>query len=492
MEHRNPIAAAALFLSLFLVSGGTLTAVPAGGEKEPPPGKDGRGETITASELSEIFKALGSDNADERWQAVSAVLDLDKDSIPALKKRLFRDHKAGGESMKRIVYSLRKDLKDEKIKALQDKGKVPKVDDTDLEPPPEFLKILVERKRDDNIVAWRSATEIMTILVALTSMQTRESLLVVLDFSSANEYAFRKEIYQLMLWTGEKALPAMILREKSKDEHVQVVVNAYLGKMNMSRPGQQVQVKDPSVLAEILRLFGETKNFEALDSIIPFLNAENPLIRKAARDSILQFGKSSLWALRKAYKNYTETDPDPEWPAEKIAETLFAAQDSDRMAPLVKKLEEGLALAGEKKYDEMEKRFREILALQPMFERKSEMVKGYMDAARHYIKHHGYDRASFLLRVARRINSDPEKDDKIHAMIYYTDAMRDLEDGVADPDLMRKAVKLDPEFEEAGDKLEEIEKIYRGRKIKGYKILAAGGIGTTALLILLLILLKKW
>jgi tetratricopeptide (TPR) repeat protein len=171
---------------------------------------------------------------------------------------------------------------------------------------------------------------------------------------------------------------------------------------------------------------------------------------------------------------------------------LFTAQDNDRMAPMIKKLEEGLAHAKKKEYEDMEKRFREILALQPMFERKSEMVKGYMDAAHHYIGKHNYERASFLLRVARRINSDPEKDDKIHAMIYYTDAMRDLEDGVADPDLMRKAVKLDPDFEEAREKLEEIEKIYRGRKIKGYRILAAGGIGTTALLILLLILLKRW
>lgn len=484
MERRTTIAPGFLILSLIVVSGGSAVSAP--------PDAGDPGEAITAPELADLFKALKSHKGQERWQAVSSVLDLDKASIPAMKKRLLREHKASGESMKRIVYALRKDLKDEKIKALQAKGKVPKADDIDMETPPEFLKLLVERKRDDNILAWRSATEIMTLLLALTSIQTRDSLLIVLDFSSAHEYAFRKEIYQLMLWTGEKALPAMILREKSKDEHVQVVVNAYLDKMNMSRPGQQVQVKDAAVLAEILVLFGETKNFEAIDSIIPFLNAENPLIRKAARESILKFGKSSLWALRKAYKNYLEVDPDPGWPAEQVAQELFTAQDSDRMAPMIKKLEEGLASAKDKKYDQMEQRFREILALQPMFERKSEMVQGYMDAAHHYIENRNYDKASFLLRVARRINSDPKREDKIQAMIYFTDAMRDLNDGVADPELMRKAVKLDPDFEEAEAKLEEIEKIYRGRKIKGYRILAAGGIGMTALLILLLILLKRW
>ena len=449
-------------------------------------------ESITAQELSDIFKAFKSDSVEERWKAAQAVLDLDKGSIQILRKRLLRDFKASGESMKRILYALRKDLKEEKIKELQAKGKPFKEDDVETMSPEAFLKILVERRRDDNILAWRAAAEIMTLLTALTLMETRPSLLIVLDFSSAHEYAFRKEIYQLMLWTGEKALPAMVLRKNSKDADVQTVISAYLEKMNMARAGQQVQVKDPAVLAEILVLFGETKNFESIDAIISFLNAENPVIRKAAREAILKFGKSSQWALRKAYKQYTEAEPDAAWPAEKIAEELFREQDNDRMAPLNEKMKEALDLAKAGKFDEMETRFKEILALQPMYERKQEMVPGYVAAARHALDGNDLDRAAFLLRVVRRINTDPEQEKKIQAMLFYTEALRDLGEGIADPTLMKKAVQLDPGFKEARERLEDIEKVYRGRRIKGYRILAAGGIGTTALLILLLILLKRW
>lgn len=449
-------------------------------------------ETITGKELSAIFKKFKSDSFEGRWEAAQTVLDIDKASIPTLKKRLYREHNASGESIKRILYSLRKKLKEEKIKEFQAKGKSIKVADIEMEQPFEFLKILIERKRDDNIIAWRSAAEIMTILAALASIQTKESLLVVLDFSPAHDYAFRKEIYQLMLWMGEKALPVMLLRRNSQDEHVQTVMNAYLNKMNMANPGQQVQLKDPAVLAEILTLFGKTKNFKAIDAIGPFLNAENPIIRNAAREAIMKFGKSSLWTLRKEYKNYMDKEPDGSWSAEKIAEELFKAQDETRMAPMNEKMEKGLRLAKEKKYDKMEEIFREILALQPMYERKTEMVPGYMDAAACAIDEKNCEKASFLLRIARRINADPGKHDKIMARLYYVEALIDLEKGIADPDLMKKATKLDPKFKEAVDKLEEIEKIYRGRKIKGYRILAAGGIGTTALLILFLIVLKRW
>ena len=448
-------------------------------------------DIVTAQEIGDIFKKLQSEKFEERWSATQEVLDLDRTSLPALTKRLGREHKASGESMKRIVYALRKKLKEQKIKYLLDRGKKATPDNITLETPSEFLEILIREKRDDNIIAWRSAAEVMTILIAMTSMATTEALLAVLDFCPEHEAAFRKEIYQLMLWSEDGALPAMVLRKKSKDEDIQVVVSAYLEKMNMERPGQQVQVKNPSILAEILLIFGKKKDFDSVDVIAPFLNADNPIVRKAARDSILMFDKSAIWTLRKEYKNYTNEDPDSAWSADEIAARLFSAQDDDRLAPLNEKMQKGLQAAKEKKFDEMETTFRGILALQPLYERKTEMVPGYMEAARYNVDRGNLEKASFLLRTARRLNADSEKADKILAMFYYVEGLRSLEDGIADPELMKKALGHDPAFEDAKSKLRDIEKIYRGRKIKGYRMLAAGGIGATALLLLLIIILKK-
>jgi len=458
------------------------------------PQNSGAGGAISQQELDEVLKGLDSKDTLKRLDSIQILLDLDKDSIPVLSKRLYHPQKASGESMKRVLYSLRKKLKEEGNENLhgKEKEKGSESDDTNLITPPQFLKILAERRRDDNVVAWRGALEVMAILVALSSMGTTEAILPVIDFAGQYESAFRKEIYQILIWLGEKALPAALLRRNSKDEDVKTVVESYLTKMNMTRPAQQVQLQDTQILVEVLRIFSSKKFFDTIDTITALLNSENSAIRGEARKAILSFGKSALWAMRREYRNYTGEEADSSWSTEEIATKLFSAQDADRFAPLDSKLKEGLEFQHRKRFDEMEKVFKEILAIDPMYPKKGEMVQGYIESAKKNIDRDDIEHAVSLLKIASRLNTNEEVSKKIMALYYYCETLRELGDGIADPELMREAVRLDPDFKDAKIQLKKIENVYRSRKIKGYRIVTVGGIGLGALILLVLIVVKKW
>lgn len=446
-------------------------------------------DKVSPEELKERFKKLKNDSFEVRWKAIHQILNLDRCSIPVIKAQLLKPPRASGESMKRILYRLRKDLKEEKIKSLLSKGIKPTEDKIVRDSPPEFLKVLVERKRNDDPLGWRYAVEKLTLLVTLTSIGTTEAILIVIDYAPENEAAFRKEIYQLLLWAGESAIPAAILRQETEDEDIKIVVNTFLKKFNMMSPGTQVRVKNPSILAQILRVFAKKKQFDAMDTIAQFINSPNPIVRNSARDSLAKFGRNAKWALKKQYINITGKKPDPSWGHEQIAQKLYEMVDQQRLAPFNKKLEEGLKYAKEHKYEKMEKVFKEILAIDPMYDRRSEMVDGYLLAIKYYIRRGKLEKAHSMLTVVRRINEDPERNNKILSLIYYVEGLLNLTEGIADPYMMKKAISLDPSFKDAKAMLKKIERIYRGRVIRGYRLLAITGIGITSVGLIILIII---
>jgi len=127
-----------------------------------------------------------------------------------------------------------------------------------------------------------------------------------------------------------------------------------------------------------------------------------------------------------------------------------------------------------------------------MYPKKGEMVQGYIESAKKNIDRDDIEHAVSLLKIASRLNTNEEVSKKIMALYYYCEALRELGDGIADPELMREAVRLDPDFKDAKIQLKKIENVYRSRKIKGYRIVTVGGIGLGALILLVLIVVKKW
>jgi hypothetical protein len=225
--------------------------------------------------------------------------------------------------------------------------------------------------------------------------------------------------------------------------------------------------------------------------VAAFLNSDRDKVRETARAVMRQYGKLGLWTLKKEYKQYVGEMPDPEWDASRIADELFSLQDEDRMAPLDEKMDEGLAAAAAGDFETMAAVYREILARQPFFGRRQEMVEGYMAYGARLLDERELDRAMLMYKVAQRLDVAGEHSPAVEARLLLIEGLRAIEEGAPDAHPLRRAVELDPELELAAVTLAEVERLDRKRRIGRYRVLGAMGIGSAALIVLMLIAIRR-
>lgn len=474
IEHRHALLALVLAM-----------AVPT------PSGAQDVGDAVTQDELNQLCKKLKADDFDERLQASREILDLSRENAEVVGQRLARHYTAKPENMRLVLTGLRKKLKEATIKDLEARGKKIRIKDLPVAAPPEFLETLLKRRNESYPRGWRDAVEILTLLIALANMGSTRTIGMVLDYAPMHEAAFRKEIYQIVKWLGPRAVPALVRRQNAKDQHVLKVVSTALEELKMVRPGQQVQLKDHRLLIEVLTAFGELRDIDALDPVMSFVNSDRDQVRVAARNAILAYGQLALWTLKKEYKEHTGEMPDPEWEATRIAEELFALQDAERMAPLNERMERGLELAREGKFEQMEQTFRRILAEQPSYGRKAEMVPGYMAYGALLLEENDLDRAALMYKVSQRLDDAGEHGDAIQARLLLIEGLAAIDEGAPDAHPLRRALELDPGLEEARERLEDVEQMDRRRRISRYRIMGAVGIGSAALVILVLLVIRR-
>ena len=460
-----------------------LVATGAGAQQE--------GDAITANELALMCKQLKADDAKARLDALEEITGLGKASESVVLERLESDYGAKTENMRLVLTGLRKKIKEATIKDLEDRGKKVRIKDLPTADPPEFLAMLVEKRNDNYPHGWRDAVEIMTLLNALAGMGTTDTIGAMLDYAPRHDAAFRKEIYQLVKWLGPRAVPALVRRQKSKDEHVSRVVSTALADLKMERPGQQVQVKDHRILIEVLQAFGDHKDIDALEPVISFVNSDMDQVRQAAREAILAYGQLALWTLKKEYKEYTGEMPDPDWDAETIAAELFELQDTERMAPLTDRMDGGLELARSGKLEEMEEAYRRILAEQPLYGRRAEMVPGYIAYGTQLMESGKLDDAALMFKVAERLDGGGERTNAIRARLHLIEGLEAIEEGAPDAHPLRRALELDPELKLARKTLDDVEQMDRRRRISRYRIMGAVGIGSAALIVLVLLIIRR-
>jgi tetratricopeptide (TPR) repeat protein len=161
------------------------------------------------------------------------------------------------------------------------------------------------------------------------------------------------------------------------------------------------------------------------------------------------------------------------------------------MAPLHDRMEAGLAMAAEGRYEEMEKAFRRILAEQPFYGRRAEMVPGYVAYGDELVESRDLDRAALMFKVAERLDVDGKHADAIAARLLLTEGLRSIEEGAPDAQPLRMALERDPDLELAGETLEQVERLDAKRRIGRYRIMGALGIGSAAIIVLVLLVIRR-
>lgn len=334
--------------------------------------------------------------------------------------------------------------------------------------------------------AWRSLVHLLAMERLLTAIGTTPAVRELIALHAYFGEMLRIDLQRQVAKLRDKAVPALIEARQHDAKIVQRWANKQLDQLGRAIPGEAVATNDTQVLADVLRAYGRTRDVDAVRVILSFCNSDRIQLREAARESISAIGEPGIWQLRDVYLNLTGSKPPREWTWDRIARELFATYDRARLAEVYKLMDQGVALANEGKLAEATDAFDKVLARSPLFERRKEMVKTYIDRAMQ-IEGERRDEALSMLRKALRLDPKGDGAKKLEAEIAYLEGVILIEQGSADRFLLNRALELDPSHDRAKKALLSLEEKVVERQSNLHRYAAAAGIGLAALIAMILL-----
>jgi len=402
------------------------------------PAIEASGVGRSGRELDGLLAGLtdGSPRA-RRAAAEQAIAGIERDDLPALRERLLAP--LAGVALDTLRLKL--------VRAVTQA--------TAARPNAEYdlltLLITLPRARDTD-----AAIERITLARAVGNLPTSEAGRVLFAFSAAFNGTFRQEVGRIVRnQLKDYVLPA-IIEARSLSEMQRIFARQLREALHRVTPGETVQQRDNALLADILRAFGAMRQSDAMRVVISFVNSDRAQVREAARGAVTQYGRDPIHALRDAYEMYEGHDPDLAWGWERVARELYQAADRRRDAEVSARLDQGLAAARGREVDAMLGHFRFVLARHPTFERRTEMVPALIEAARRL---EGSDaaRAESLWRLALWVDPAGPRAREVRAAVLFIEAERAMAGGVADPELYRAVLRVDPNHAGARAQVESVE-----------------------------------
>jgi tetratricopeptide (TPR) repeat protein len=282
----------------------------------------------------------------------------------------------------------------------------------------------------------------------------------------------RPELSRQVKAMGERAIAALIEARRDPSPETRTWATNLLEGMGKKTPGDAVQSKDNQVLADVLHAYANIKDLDALPVVLSFVNSDRAQVRAAAREATLAYGQDAQWKLREAYAVLTG-EPAPEgMPAADLAKKLFDAYDRFRLQEVYALLDAGLARLRDDKLDEAVADFDQVLARQPLLDRRAEMVPGYVQYAESI---ESKDRAAALatLRKALRLDEQGPQSSHVRSEIDYLEGEDLLARGVDDTEPFEQALVLDPQNAKARAELDRLHATAETSRTRGWRIVAA-------------------
>ena len=430
-------------------------------------------------ELDERLKALTSSDASTREDAARELLEIDQRFVPALAHRLNGiAERADKEAMKRLFGELRKNARES--------------DDDDRDKGsgrPDYLALLVTKGRpqDRAFADLISVIGISRMLSQIGSVEaTRVLISVYVRFGEFLRIHTQRELARL----GDKAVPALLETRRFPAEKVARWAARQLDALGRAVPGEAVRIPDPQVLADVLRAYGRARDPDAARIIVSFANSERGVVREAARQSIALMGEVSLWQLRDTYENVVGKKPPRDWSWERTARELFAAFDRARSLAVANDFEAGRVARAKGDLDGMRKAFDLVVTEDPRFEQPAELAAGYLEYAESIAKAEPEAAELAYLRAERFTEAAGDKA-RIQGKILALRAQASAKSGVADLKLVERALELDPSNSAAKALRTELRSGKPGGTSERARHIAAGSIGLTALLSVLVLLRRR-
>jgi tetratricopeptide (TPR) repeat protein len=396
--------------------------------------RDASADAMTIAELDRALAGLDDPTADARRAAAKSIEELDPDATKAIAAKLDA-MRAENLDIPEIV----KTASHEK----REKGEELDLTEALAKMPP-------------NGVAYAVALRTAALLRALAHIGTLDAMHAMLAVVPDHEGAFRPEIVRLLDKMGDRAVPGLVVARKDASPAVRKVAIAELESMNKTRAGDLIQTKSNVLLCDALRAFGIVRDVDGLPIVISFANAERASVRQAAREALGLYGADALPKLREAYSNLTGKTAPEEWDAPEAAKQLFSAYDRIRMQEVYTLLDEGLEAQRAGKLAEAIADFDKVLARQPLIDRRIELVPGYVQYAQD-LEDRDRPAALAYFRKAARLDPDGPRAGQIASAIATLEG-DDLRDrGIADAEIYRRALQLDPGNARARATLDKLE-----------------------------------
>jgi tetratricopeptide (TPR) repeat protein len=336
---------------------------------------------------------------------------------------------------------------------------------------------------------WRNVVSTLFLSRLLAHIATTPAVRELVGIYDGFGETLRTDIEQQIKVVGERAIPALIELKRGESREIRILAAKLLEFIGKAVPGEAVQTADNTLLAEILRAYGRTKDADAARVIVAFANSHRAEVRQAAREAAFTMGETGLFALRESYEGLIGKKPPSDWSWDKVAKELFAAYDRARLSELYAMLDEGLADFAAGKLESMAATFDRILARDPSFERRQDMVPGWIAYAKSLRESDG-PRAMAVLRRVLRLAPEGERAREAEAELRYLEAVEWEGHGVIDESGYRRALELDPSNADARVALDRLTTRHAATSRKALRYGLGAGL-TTAVVLTVLALLRR-
>ncbi|HEY7954385.1 MAG TPA: hypothetical protein VII38_03795 [Polyangia bacterium] len=376
-------------------------------------------------------------------------------------------------------------------------------------------------------IARAEAMEEVALLRAIASTQRMDAVDPMFALAFVPGGVFRDECGRQIRSMGSFAVPALIRLMHQRGPaalHLskQRRYAAYqLDRMDRAQPQKAIaSAPDDRVKSAIIHQYGQERALEAVDAILGQVDAPSHRVRKEARwawlryvtgpppppapmrkrkltggreedeekPDYLTYRELALLALQKQVQAIENAPPDPKATAKELTDRLFGYYDRQRAAEWEAELSAGRARAQAGDLKGAIDHFGWILAHDPNFARRGEMVEAYLRYGEALRRARRIPEALGYLRQAVDLDPSGPHAHEAAARVALLDGVQALAHGRAEPELFRRALALDPSLAEAKGLLERAEALRDRRKfLQGGAAAAAG----CALLFLIWLLWRR-
>lgn len=319
----------------------------------------------------------------------------------------------------------------------------------------DWLQFVLALRRP-NDPAWRDLVRLYGMLRMLEAIGSTPAVREMLDAYGYFGELVRIDLQRSLERMKDKAVPALIEARQHDARKVRDWAARVLDALGRTIPGEAIATADPSTLPDVLLAFGRVRDVDATRVILSFVASDRIQLRNAARQALVAIGDAGVWHVRDAYETITGEKPSRGWDHKRLLQELFRVHDRAGLKAAHARMDEGLALANRGDHAAAVAAFDQVLARAPLFERRADMVPSYVARAQALEREGQVEEALLLLRKALRLDPGSRNASRLESRVATLEGRLLSERGTPDAFVLKRAAELDPENDEARERLARI------------------------------------